>query len=150
MTATGGSGTDAAIEADEAAELDPIDRAALERAFNAYRVNLKMRDHIDSMAAKWYAAARFAAYSVQIDSLHLRPWESPPCVVDEDSPEPGDEVAANFLRRMLALGISRFDPDPLAAIEAQARSARPAGRRRTRRKVTEQPTLVGAPRSVPG
>jgi len=58
-----------------------------------------------------------AAYSLQMDNLKLKPWQWPPCWV-----EPGDrrhKQAAKLLRDMLAAGVSRWHPDPLAAIEAK-------------------------------
>jgi hypothetical protein len=56
--------------------------------------------------------------------LHLKPWQPPPCWAefdDEDNkagPISGRRAAAELLQRMLALGIGRWHPDPLAAIEA--------------------------------
>jgi hypothetical protein len=47
----------------------------------------------------WIEAAEFAAYGVQIEALALKPWESPPCVVDEDE-----------------AGLSRYEPDPKGAL----------------------------------
>ncbi len=69
-----------------------------------------------------------AAYGAQIDNLRLRPWESPPCCVDLDAPlhgHPDDLKAVRLLRRMLALGISRWVHDPLKALaEAEKIKAR--------------------------
>ena len=39
----------------------------------------------------------------------------PPCVVSEDGPE-RDQAAQKLVRRMLVVGVSRYDPDPLAAL----------------------------------
>jgi hypothetical protein len=41
----------------------------------------------------------------------------PPCIADEDDPNERDKDAQRLLRKMLAAGISRYDPDPLAALE---------------------------------
>ena len=65
----------------------------------------------------WEEVARFAAYHSQNVALNLKPWEEPPCVADEDDPNERDKGAQKLLRRMLDAGVSRFDPDPLAAIE---------------------------------
>jgi hypothetical protein len=75
---------------------------------------------------EWYEVARRAAYRAQCAALALRPWQEPPCVVSEDDPNERDPNAQNLLRRMLAAGLSRFEPDPLAALE-QANSRKPRG-----------------------
>lgn len=59
------------------------------------------------------SAAEFASYSCQSDALSLRPWELPPCEVEDDDAGP----AGQLLRRMTAAGISRWHPDPLAALD---------------------------------
>lgn len=72
---------------------------------------------------------RRAAFTGQCHSLRLRPWQTPPGWLNENvKPEPGpshisDLAAWKVLRAMLALGISRYHPDPLAAI-AEARRKR--------------------------
>ena len=97
------------------------DRAALELAIEQCRAQSGDLDtQIAAMLIDrpWLECATFAAYSCQMDSLKLKPWEFPPCWV-----EPGDREhrqAAKLLRKMLAAGVSRFHPDPLAAIEATA------------------------------
>ena len=62
----------------------------------------------------WAEVAQFAAYCAQFIALRLRPWERPPC----HSSGEGDDAAAVLLRRMLKAGISRWHPDPMAALEA--------------------------------
>ena len=76
---------------------------------------------IDSMLKdeSWTSVAKFAAYVCQGRSLHLAPWESPPCWADADD----SDTAAKLLRQMLDLGISRWYPDPMAAIEEAKRKA---------------------------
>lgn len=75
----------------------------------------------------WLETASFASYSCQRKSLRLKLWESPPCVVDEDEAEDerGDHAsraaARELLREMLAHGVSRCHPDPVAAVEAAKR-----------------------------
>lgn len=68
--------------------------------------------------ARWEDAAQSAAYSCQIAALKLKPWETPPCFADEDGADPGDVL----LRKMLAAKISRWHPDPLAALAERAAS----------------------------
>jgi hypothetical protein len=61
----------------------------------------------------------FAAFNAQMLSLHLSPFEMPPCWV-KDPPHPDDlqycEEAYELLKKMQANGVSRWHPDPLAAI----------------------------------
>jgi hypothetical protein len=54
----------------------------------------------------------------------LKPWEFPPIWIDDISatlkepPESKDRHrAAKLLQRLLAAGLSRYEPDPLAALE---------------------------------
>ena len=78
---------------------------------------------------RWHGAT-FAAYHRQTDSLNLKVWESPPCCFDEDNIDAdaddihGNRPALKLLQEMLDLGISRWHPDPLAAIEAAKRKHR--------------------------
>ena len=62
--------------------------------------------------ASWEEVAKFAAYCAQHVSLNLRPWETPPCSCSADGDGPGSAL----LRRLLAAGLSRFEPDPAAAL----------------------------------
>ena len=89
------------------------------------------REQVDSMLEEdWWHGATFASYHRQCDSLHLKVWESPPCCFDEDNIDAdaddirGGEPALQLLQEMLDLGISRWHPDPLAAIEAAKRKHR--------------------------
>ena len=63
----------------------------------------------------WESVARFAASVCQSDSLHLEPWSLPPC--HGDSVHHPDRAAKRLLQKMLAAGISRWHPDPMAALE---------------------------------
>jgi hypothetical protein len=105
--------------------LTKTDIAALELALKLAREESPGR--AQQLALKlaedgWWPTARFAAYSCQVDRLHLKPWEHPPCWCDDPDDYP-DREAARLLKRMLAAGISQFDPDPMAALEA-AKKAR--------------------------
>jgi hypothetical protein len=67
------------------------------------------------------AVALFAAYGAQGDALHLKSWQPPPCWVEigdgEIAPVLGRRAAAEeLLRRMLAAGLSRYEPDPIGAL----------------------------------
>jgi hypothetical protein len=66
-------------------------------------------------------AALFAVGFCQTKNLKLRPWEAPPRDTCDGPPAdrygcPDSEVA--LLKRMTAAGVSRFHPDPLAALAA--------------------------------
>jgi hypothetical protein len=107
-------------------DMPPSDLAALKLAIETQKdFSAVDRDQIDHMLGRedWFGAARFAAYGAQSRTLKLKPWQPPPCWVRAgDLEEPFGDVfrareAAELLQRMLALGISRYHPDPLKAIE---------------------------------
>jgi hypothetical protein len=65
----------------------------------------------------WQRVGKFAAYCCQHKALHLAPHETPPCHVERlDKVEPEERKAADLQRRMLRHGVSRWHPDPMAAI----------------------------------
>lgn len=109
---------------DGPADLDALDRDALERAMQIAQRDPLRAELLQAKLAdeEWREVAEFAAYSCQIESLSLKPWQEPPVNIDEDADEPDtaerepDTAARKLLRRMLAAGVSRFDPDPLAAL----------------------------------
>jgi hypothetical protein len=116
----------------QATTADPLlsdaDRAALELAIEIDRKRSPGdRQQIDDMLRErpWVEAATFAAHRCQETALHLKPWQCwPPCAVEVgEADTPGLEhrgiaKSALLLRKMLLLGISRWDPDPIAAIAA--------------------------------
>jgi hypothetical protein len=104
--------------------IDENDEAALRLALKQARA-AGHAAQIDGMMKTdgWQAAAAFASDLCQTEALHLRPWQEPPSVVDAADPHERDRAAQKLLRRMLALGISRYHPDPLAAIAAAKRAA---------------------------
>jgi hypothetical protein len=71
--------------------------------------------------------AEFCAYFLQCEHLAeplgLRPWHPPPSSVDLRSPEDVACPSGQLLLRMLDLGISRYHPDPLAALASAERRA---------------------------
>ena len=108
--------------------MTPTDMDALTRAIAACRAADPARSaQIDAMLSyrPWAEVGTFAAASAQRHSLHLKPWQSPPCRSDpEDLYKPigdprGERESAELLRRLLDIGLSRYEPDPLQAI-AQA------------------------------
>src|SRR5262245_34660103 len=106
--------------------MTPTDVDALARAIAACRAADPVRcAQIDAMLTyrPWVEVGTFAAASAQRHSLHLKGWQSPPCrSVPEDLNKPvGDPRAAResaeLLRRLLHVGLSRYEPDPMQAIE---------------------------------
>jgi hypothetical protein len=97
------------------------DREALTLAMERTRAeSLQRSEQIDDKLKdeSWEDVATFAAYCARIESLKLKPWQQPPCHADEDDPNPRDPQAQALLKEMLSAGVSRYHPDPLAAIEA--------------------------------
>jgi hypothetical protein len=94
------------------------DQAALELAMQTV---MRTREaQLVSMLLKrpWQEVAEFASFCAQGDTLDLRPWETPPCLVDGGDWE---QRTGPLLKRMLRAGISRWHPDPIKALrEAEA------------------------------
>jgi hypothetical protein len=117
-------------------DTDPADRVALMAALAEARAEPGRRAEIDARIASrgWQAAARQAAYHLQIKHLSLRPWEvAPMSVADPARPRVGEEDAARLLAEMFAHGLSRYCPDPTRALAEAVESAQrshspPAGR----------------------
>jgi hypothetical protein len=101
------------------------DRKAMQLAIAMARADSEQQRHeIDDMlrAGPWQEAGERAVWACQDRNLRLRPWECPPFLTDSDA-EPSDcwgrrpqEIA--LLARMLAARISRYHPDPIAALAA--------------------------------
>jgi hypothetical protein len=101
-----------------------VDRKALQRAMAI----VMQRDRVSAEHLKskledepWDEVAEFAAMSCQYHALALKPWQEPPCHADEDDRHPRDPMAQRLLRKMLAAGVSRYDPDPLTALAGAKR-----------------------------
>jgi hypothetical protein len=115
--------------------MNEIDRDALTSALMACRAEDAGRaKQIDSMLADrpWEDVAQFASSCAQGRALDLMPWQSPPChanlrALSEPFGDPrAARESAELLKKMQALGLSRFEPDPLAAIaEAERQNAAP-------------------------
>jgi hypothetical protein len=108
------------------ATLSEVDREALERAIELARRESRARcDQVDSMLRErdWLDVAKFCAYCCQDTELKLKPWEIVPCWIDDIDqhvalPDLGQRRRAiRLLRKLLALGLSKFEPTPLAALE---------------------------------
>jgi hypothetical protein len=115
-----------------AEQLSDVDRDALDRCMtiamrdklSAEQLNSKLDD-----GEPWADVAASASYGVQGSALRLKPWQEPPCIMDADDPSPDDDQAQQLLCRMLAAGLSRYEPDPLKAL-SKKRPKRVQPRRR--------------------
>jgi len=97
----------------------------MQRAIEQTRSESEPRKkQIDDMLADrpFEEAGAFAAYHCQNRFLRLRPWEAAPCdasIGDVDAPTMplgGKRAAAQLLQRMLDNGLSRYEPNPVAAL----------------------------------
>jgi hypothetical protein len=107
------------------ADLSDVDHAALTKAIEAVRAKGgDRREQIESKlrgehGCTWLDTALFASYSAQCDALDLFPGTFPPCWIegpDDVAADPDNRASFRLLQGMLAAGVSRFDPDPLAAL----------------------------------
>jgi hypothetical protein len=113
--------------------MNKVDREALKRAVELACAESpgrarQIRDMLET--GPWKAAATFAAECCQSRLLRLKPWQDPPCYADGDpdaipnSDGIGETAEAHaLLHRMLRAGLSRWEPDPLAAL-AKVEAAR--------------------------
>jgi hypothetical protein len=111
-----------------------VDRHALRRAIERLKRIPDERERIIQKVIEegFEGAGQFAAFSVQTDALNLMPWQPPPCWADVDGPEPagrhptdGRRAAWLLARRLVAAGLSIYEPEPLAALAAEARGDLP-------------------------
>lgn len=67
-----------------------------------------------------YIAIR-ASGICQYYALGLKPWQTPPCRLGPDAEQrPADKRGRLLLQRLLAAGLSRYEPDPLRALAEAA------------------------------
>jgi hypothetical protein len=94
-----------------------VDRDALKRALALLRNDPEYREQIERKlkTEPWEHVAEFAAYCCQIDNLGLKVWQDPPMYA-ELRPDQPDALA--ILVKLLGHGLSRFEPDPAAALAA--------------------------------
>ena len=117
------------------ARLRKVDREAMQRAIDMVRAEgpseaRRIDDQIQHDG--FYSAGHGASYHCQYRNLKLRPWEFPPVWVDNVTAtlkEPPDhqrrDRAAKLLQRLLAAGLSRYEPDPLTALERAEAERKP-------------------------
>lgn len=108
--------------------MDDKDREALERALEQARQESPDRaEQLDSIIADgdWLHAARLAATIRQYRSLNLNCGQSVP--MNGDTQPDRFPEAAELLEEMLAAGLSRYEPDPLAGLRATQNKNAPKG-----------------------
>jgi hypothetical protein len=106
-----------------------VDRAAMKRAIEEVRrKGGEDQRQIEAMLASqpWEEVGAFAAYSCQDDNLQLEPWQVPPCWLRTDDDvrdalamphdHSGRREAGEIVQRLLAAGLSRYEPNPLEAL----------------------------------
>jgi hypothetical protein len=109
-------------------DIAEVDRLALDRAI---QLTLAEEDQgrveqVQSMLKErsWGEVALFCAYHQQGRNLCIKPWEYTPCWIEPDEVDAiiacrqdGQQYgAAKLLKRMLAAGLSAFDPTPLQSL----------------------------------
>jgi hypothetical protein len=122
---------------DDDDDIAEVDRLALDRAIQltlAEDDQGRVEQVKDMLATRcWLDVATFCAYHQQARNLRIRPWEYTPCWI---GPHEIDATiargqdwqkygAARLLKRMLACGLSEFDPTPLESLAAVERTAAP-------------------------
>jgi phage terminase small subunit len=102
--------------------LSAIDRDALTRALALAKASDEpgRREQIPRMLQHktWQDVAEFAAYGCQRRALQLKPWQNPPCYGQLRTDDADNAGAAVLLQRLLEAGLSRWEPDPVAALAA--------------------------------
>lgn len=103
--------------------MDSKDRDALERCLDiasrdpsrAEQLRGKLEDE------PWQEVAMFACSIVQSAALNLRPWETAPAFADVIYPDGvrRDPEAGALQDKMLAAGMSMFDPEPMKILRAK-------------------------------
>jgi hypothetical protein len=109
--------------------MNDVDRAACERAIEIARADPDSRMLIEALLARgdsFEEVGQTAAYHCQCASLHLRPWQPPPMYATPrlDGPDDGimgRHAADVLLCHLFAAGLSKYEPDPLKAIEQAER-----------------------------
>jgi hypothetical protein len=96
-----------------------VDKDALRRAIKMARAESpEHAGQIDRMMAQGQSfeeIGRSCASGCQRHNLRLKPWESPPIYAELHPDQPG---ATELLNKLLDAGLSRYEPDPIAALEA--------------------------------
>jgi hypothetical protein len=116
-----------------------LNHDALDRALALALNDPERRDQINAklMTEHRNIVARFASYGLQIASLCLRPWQTPPSylqcdyekfdqIIAQADPR-GDYACVLLTVAMMRHGVSVYEPSPLDALEKKLKHA-PRGR----------------------
>jgi hypothetical protein len=103
--------------------MEQRDLEAMRRAIEVLRSDPELRDQIETMLRNQseQEVGTFAVGFLQVRNLRLKGWECPPCDTFNVA-QPSDHYGCRanevtLLRRMLAAGLSRFDPNPMPTLE---------------------------------
>jgi hypothetical protein len=116
--------------------LSKTDEAALRLAIEAARnEDPRRRAQIDdklSSGESFESVGKFASSCAQSRSLDLKPWEICPADfhasdLNDPRPQRGARKTYDLLTRMLAAGLSRFDPDPIQSLVTISEKIRRSG-----------------------
>jgi hypothetical protein len=107
------------------------DRDAMRRAIELTRAeNAGRREQIDAKlkTESWESVGAFASFHRQSHALRLKPWEAPPVASDDVVHDRygGRPREVALRQKMLALGVSVFEPDPLRALAEAEAQPKPA------------------------
>ena len=117
-----------------ASKLSDVDRDAFTRAIETmlrspeaiYRTDYRRR--LREAKEPWEKIGRDAASVCQCRALKLAPWQTAPHQAEPNQVDEagfeyrGTAVASALLGKLLAAGLSRFEPDPVAALTALERA----------------------------
>jgi|SRR6516225_2377714 hypothetical protein len=140
----------------EQTELTAEDTDALERTLVAVcRRSAEDAARYEEMLRRkpWREVCESAAYSMQVSSLHLRPWECPPMDCGDVAFKNGGygntpkEVQPRL--RMKALGLSVYEPFPAEALKEAERKRRAVRRATDRKGGSERGERPHPPESPP-
>lgn len=110
------------------ASLSKADVAALKLAMQTAMAEPSRCEQLEEKLKDepWYEVADFAAGCVQCKALRLPVHQFPPCDLHEDEvyETQGDQQVQALLKKMLKAKISRWHPDPLAALAGKQKSRR--------------------------
>ena len=105
-------------------DINTIDLAALDLAVDL-TLGEADRDTVktarEKLSEDWFEGALHCADHRQCEHLSLRPWETSPACLDPaeldsiiaSGPQHNSAGTARLLKKMLAAGISKYDPSPI-------------------------------------
>jgi hypothetical protein len=101
-------------------DLSAVDRDALTRSMEICMRDRERREQLLSMLEerRWFEVASFASYVAQGDTMHLDLHEDPPCCGEGERCQP---EAVRWAKRLIAAGLSIYEPSPLEALQAAKR-----------------------------